>query len=319
MKCEAGDNRRRYNRNMEMMRMKWLDRLNDALTYIEDNLDGEISYDKAARLAYSSVYQFQRMFSYIAGIPLSEYIRRRRMTKAAFDLQQGAKVLDVSLRYSYDSPTAFNRAFQSVHGVTPSAAQKPDTVLKSFPRIGFQISIKGEVEMEYRIVKKEAFRVVGVREPLRVAPLTEKTDIGKDYGQIDVAEAFKRVPVFWQESAQSGKIAEICTMIDNEPKGLLGVSDCSDEGGSNFYYIAAATDKPVPAGMYELTIPASTWAVFPGEGLPSSIQDLQKRIYAEWLPASGYEWDYAPDIEVYLDDNPAHMKYEVWLPVVKKS
>jgi AraC family transcriptional regulator len=319
MKSEESRNRLSYNQHMELMRMKWLDRLNDALTYIEDNLDGEISYAEAAKLACMSVYQFQRMFSYVAGIPLSEYLRRRRMTKAAFDLQQGAKVLDVSLKFGYDSPTAFNRAFQSVHGVTPSAAQKPNTVLKSFPRIGFQISIKGEVEMEYRIVKKEAFRVVGVREPLQVAPLNGKTGIGKDYDQIDVAESFKRVPVFWQESAQNGKIASICTMIDNEPRGLLGVSDCSNDGGSNFYYIAAATDKPVPDGMHELAIPAGTWAVFPGEGLPSSIQDLQKRIYAEWLPASGYEWDYAPDIEVYLDNNPMHMKYEVWLPVVKKG
>jgi AraC family transcriptional regulator len=241
------------------------------------------------------------------------------MTKAAFDLQQGGKVLDVALKYGYESPTSFNRAFQSVHGVTPSAARKPDTILKSFPRIGFQISIKGDVEMEYRIVKKEAFRIVGMREPLQVAPLPEKSDIGKDFDPADVAESFKRVPIFWQESARNGSIERIAGMIDNEPKGLLGVSDCSDAGGSNFYYIAAATNKPAPDGMYECDIPACTWAIFPGEGLPSSIQDLQKRIFAEWLPASGYEWDNAPDIEVYLDDNPTHMKYEVWLPVVKKN
>jgi AraC family transcriptional regulator len=298
--------------------MELLEKLNAALTYIEDNLEGEISYEKAAHLACSSVYHFQRMFSYISGIPLSEYVRRRRMTKAALDLQKGGKVLDTALRYGYESPTAFNRAFQSVHGIPPSAAQKPNTVLKAFSRISFQVSIKGEEEMEYRIVEKESFRVVGVREPLSVAPLPEKSDIGKDFDLADVEESFKRVPIFWQESAQSGKIAEICKMIDNEPLGLLGVSDCSDAGGSNFYYIAAATDKPVPDGMYELIIPAGTYAVFSGSGLPSSIQDLQKRIYAEWMPSSGYEWANAPDIEVYLDDNPRHMKYEVWLPVVKK-
>ncbi len=299
--------------------MEWLDRLNEALTYMEDNLEGEISYEKAARLAGSSMYHFQRMFSYISGIPLSEYLRRRRMTKAALDLQQGGKVLDIALRYGYESPTAFNRAFQSVHGVTPSAAQKQNTVLKAFQRISFQISINGDVEMEYRIVKKDAFRIVGVREPLRIAPLPEKSKIGKDFDPNDVAESFKRVPMFWQESAQNGKIAQICGMLDNEPKGLLGVSDCSDSGGSNFYYIAASTDRAIPDGMYECIIPAGTWAVFSGSGAPSSIQDLQKRIYAEWLPSSGYEWANAPDIEVYLDDNPTHMNYEVWLPVVKKA
>ncbi len=299
--------------------MEWLDRMNDALAYMEDNLQGEISYEEAARSACLSVYHFQRMFSFIAGVPLSEYLRRRRMTMAALDLQQGGKVLDVALRYGYESPTAFNRAFQSVHGVPPSAAQRPDTVLKAFPRIGFQVSIKGEVEMEYRIVKKDAFRVVGVRDPIKIEPLPEKADIGKDFDPAAVEESFKRIPIFWQESAENGKIAEICGMIGKEPMGLLGVSDCSNTGGSNYYYIAASTDKPVPAGMYECLIPACTWAVFPGEGLPSSIADLQKRIYAEWLPSSGYEWDNAPDIEVYLDDNPTHMKYEVWLPVVKKA
>ncbi|MDR2888423.1 MAG: AraC family transcriptional regulator [Lachnospiraceae bacterium] len=298
--------------------MKWLEQFNDALTYMEDNLDGEISYEEAARRAGSSVYHFQRMFSYLTGVPLSEYLRRRRMTKAAFDLQQGSKVLEVALRYGYESPTAFNRAFQAVHGSAPSAAYKSDTVLKSFSRIGFQFSIKGEEEMEYRIVKKESFRVVGVREPIQIAPLTSKSGMGKDFDPADVAESFKRVPLFWQESGQNGKLAQVCGLIEKEPLGLLGISDCTEEGGSSYYYIAAATDRAVPEGMYECVVPACTWAVFSGAGLPSSIADLQKRIFAEWLPASGYEWDNAPDIEVYLDDNPEYMKYEVWLPVVSK-
>ncbi len=113
--------------------MEWLSRMNDALEYVESNLESGISYEKAARLACCSVYHFQRMFSYISGIPLSEYIRRRRMTNAAFDLQQGAKVLDVALRCGYESPTAFNRAFQSVHGVTPSAAQRTGYGAKIIP------------------------------------------------------------------------------------------------------------------------------------------------------------------------------------------
>ncbi len=299
--------------------MEWLDKLNDALTYIESNLDSEISFDKAAQLACTSVYHFQRMFSYISGIPVSEYIRRRRMTMAAFDLQQGGKVLDVALRYGYESPTAFNRAFQSVHGVAPSAAQKSDIVLKSFPRIGFLISIKGDEEMEYRIVKKEEFRIVGVREPLAVKPLPEKAAFGKNFNPVDVEESFKRIPEFWAEAQQNGKISQVISMIGKEPLGLLGVTDCIDRDGDNYYYIAAATEAPVPDGMYECIIPANTWAVFSGSGLPSSIGDLQKRIFSEWLPASGYQWADAPDIEVYLDDNPTHMNYEVWLPVVKAN
>lgn len=296
--------------------MEWLDRLNDALTYLENNLDSEISYEQAARFACSSVYHFQRMFSYIAGVPLSEYLRRRRMTKAALDLQNGDKVLDVALRYGYESPTSFNRAFQSVHGITPSMAQKPGTILKAFPRIGFLISFKGEVEMEYRIEKKEAFRVVGVREPISIKPQTEGMT---DFDPADVEESFRRVPVFWQECGQNGSIAQVLSLKNQEPMGLLGISDCTFEGGSNYYYIAVASDNPVPDGMYEYQVPACTWAIFSGSGLPTSIQDLQKRIFSEWLPTSGYEWINAPDIEVYLDDNPTNMHYEVWLPITKKA
>ncbi|MDZ5010436.1 helix-turn-helix domain-containing protein, partial [Clostridium perfringens] len=127
--------------------MEWLDRLNEALNYIEDNLDGEIDYTKAAKLACCSVYHFQRMFSYIAGRPLAEYIRNRRLTKAAIDLQSGDKVIDVAMRYGYESPTAFNRAFQKLHNVTPSSAQKEGTFLKSYSPISFKITIKGVEEM----------------------------------------------------------------------------------------------------------------------------------------------------------------------------
>jgi AraC family transcriptional regulator len=286
---------------MEVKQVEWLKYMNDALSYMEDNLDGEISIEKAAQLACSSQYHFQRMFSYIIGVPLSEYLRRRRLTKAALDLQNGDKVIDVAIRYGYDSPTAFNRAFQAIHGVPPSAAQKPGTVLKAFPRVSFQITIKGVTEMNYRIVKKESFRIVGVRGPLIS----------------DAEESFKKVPLFWQETAQRGLIPQIAGLMNTEPMGILGVSTCN-ENEENFYYIAACTDKPVPDNMFEFTVPENTWAIFPGSGSPGSIQELQKRIFSEWLPTSGYEWANSPDIEVYLDDNPSNMKYEVWLPVVKK-
>ncbi len=209
----------------------------------------------------------------------------------------------MALRYGYESPTAFTRAFRAVHGIPPSAAQKEGSPLKAYPRISFQITIKGVTEMEYRIVQKEAFRIVGVRDPLIM----------------DVEESFKRVPEFWKEVGMSGKIPQIAALINNEPHGVLGVSTCNGEGEENFYYIAASTDKPAPEGMHEFTVPACTWAVFTGTGGSQEIQELQMRIVAEWLPTSGYEWGNAPDIEVYLNEDPADMRYEVWLPVAKKS
>ena len=131
--------------------MDWLNDWNKALAYLEANLDGDIDPKELGRLAGCSAYHFQRMFSYLAGIPLGEYIRRRRMTRAAADLQNGEKVLDVALRYGYESPTAFNRAFQAVHKLPPSQAKQEGVKLKAFPSIHFKFVLKGAEEMEYQI------------------------------------------------------------------------------------------------------------------------------------------------------------------------
>lgn len=283
--------------------MEWLNHLNGALDYLEQNLAGEIDYNRAANLACCSTFHFQRMFSYLAGVPLGEYLRRRRMTCAAFDLQNGEKVLDVALRYGYESPTAFNRAFQGVHGLPPSAAQKEGSTLLAYPRISFKITIKGEAEMEYRMEKKEAIRIVGV-----------KASIGGNF-----KENFIAVPQLWQKAAEDGTVARLAAMINREPMGILGVS-AGVVGSDNWeYYIAVATDAPAGDGLCEYTIPACNWAVFPGHGpMPTAIQELERCAATEWLPTSGYEYADAADIEVYLDANPIDSKFEVWIPVVKR-
>lgn len=142
--------------------MEWLGRLNAAIAYLEENLEDEIELARMAQIACCSPFHFQRMFSYLAEVPLSEYIRRRKMTRAAADLQKGsARIIDIALKYGYDSPTAFNRAFQSVHGLAPSEARKPGAILKAYLPISFKITIKGEAEMNYRIEKRDAFRIIG--------------------------------------------------------------------------------------------------------------------------------------------------------------
>ena len=283
--------------------MQWLERLNESLDYIEGNLEKGPVTAEAAKIACCSAYHYQRMFSYLAGVPLSEYVRRRRMTKAAFDLQNGEKVLDTAVKYGYESPTAFNRAFRSVHGISPSAAQKEGAGLKAYQRISFTISIKGETEMEYRIETKEAFRIVGVSAPL------EK----------EIEKNFDTVPAMWGKAATDGTVPRLAQMMDSEHKGILGVSACMGED-QWAYYISAASTQPVPEGMTEYMVPACTWAIFPGCGaMPNGIQELEKRVVSEWLPGSGYEYADAPDIEVYLEPNPVNAKFEVWVPVKKKS
>lgn len=288
--------------------MDWLTQLNNALRYIEDNLDKEIDFEQAAKLAACSSYHFQRMFSYMAGIPLAEYVRRRRMTRAAFDLQNSSsKIIDISLRYGYNSPTAFNRAFQSIHGIAPSAARQEGVPLKAYHPISFKITIRGEAEMNYRIEKHDEFRIVGAKMECDWTPENQ--------------EGFIEVPKFWVQEAQKGTIPKIAAQIDGTPQGILGVSVGSWQTQNRFsYYIAAASSKPVPEGMEEYTVPACTWAIFTCTGaMPHSIQKMQERIMTEWFPNSGYNYADAPDIEVYSDGDNTKDDYTcwIWVPITK--
>lgn len=283
--------------------MEWIERLNATITYIEEHLTEEIDYEALGRIACCSSYHYQRMFAYMAGMPLAEYVRRRRMSLAAVALQNGAKVMDTALQYSYRSPTAFNRAFQSVHGIAPSAAKEAGAAVKSFPPLRFQITIKGAVEMEYRIEKRDAFRTVGVSAPL----------------EHELEKNFAAVPQLWQRAGRDGTIPRLAAMMDRPPRGILGVCACG-EAEDWQYLIAVSTSADLGEGLVEYTVPALTWAVFPGEGqCPQAIQDLEQRIVTEWLPTSGYEYGNGPDIEVYLAPDPAAAKFEVWIPVVKKA
>ncbi|MDD3225677.1 MAG: AraC family transcriptional regulator [Clostridium sp.] len=285
--------------------MKWLKQLSQVIDYIENNLDSVISYDEAARIACCSTYYFQRIFSYITGITLSEYIRRRRMTKAAFELQTtNKKVMDIGLKYGYESPTAFNRAFQNVHGVSPTAARMQGTILNTYPPISFSISVTGGENMRYRIETKEAIRIVGVRTAL----------------QEDMEQNQKIAPVFWAKMLKSDMLPKICKLADKNPDGILGVTAYKNPKDI-YYYIAVPTDKPVPCSMVEFKIPAATWVIFQCNGrFKESVQTVFKRFLTEWLPTSGYEYAELPDIEVYpfntRESNSGHV--EVWIAIKKE-
>lgn len=282
--------------------MEWVEKLNQCMDYIEEHLTDEIDYEQLGRIACCSAYHFQRMFTYMAGVTLSEYIRRRRMSLAAVDLQGGdAKIIDVAEKYGYSSPTAFNRAFQSVHGIAPSAVRKEGVSVKTFPPVSFRISVKGAVEMDYRIETKEAFRIIGVSGPLFK----------------EIEKNFTIVPNMWGKAAGDGTIQKLAGMMDSQPMGLLGVSACNDEEEWKYFIAVASTQKD--DAFEEYMVPASTWAIFPGSGTNQSVQELEQRIVTEWLPTSGYEYANAPDIEVYLNPDPQNAQYEVWIPVVKKQ
>lgn len=281
--------------------MEWIERLNDAIKYIEENLTEDIDYDELGKITCCSSYHFQRMFAYMADVTLSEYIRRRKMSLAAVDLQDSnMKIVDVSLKYGYNSPTAFNRAFQMVHGIAPSSVKNGDVSVKSFPPLVFKITVKGAVELEYRIVTKEEFRIMGVSKPLFK----------------ELEKNFEIVPAMWQEASMNGTLQKLIDNMNAEPMGVLGVCVCPKDEEWRYFIAVSSTNKNDE--LEELIIPPATWAVFSGEGKIQSIQELEQRILTEWLPTSGYEYGNAPDIEVYLNADPQNAKYEVWIPVVKK-
>jgi AraC family transcriptional regulator len=283
--------------------MEWVDRLNNAINYIEEHITEDISYEQLAQIACCSSYHFQRMFAYMANIPLSEYIRRRRMSLAAADLQNKEEnIIDVALKYGYTSPTAFNRAFQSVHSVAPSFIRKEGVSIKSFPPISFKITIEGVEELNYRIETKEAFRIIGISQPL--------------YHEVE--KNFAIVPQMWQNAAMHGTVPKLMSMMDGEPNGILGVSVCDDLQDWK-YFIAVASRKVIDHTLEEYTVPPFTWAIFSGEGqCPQAIQELEQCIVTEWLPTSGYKYNNGPDIEVYLTADQQYAQFEVWIPVIKK-
>lgn len=282
--------------------MEWIARLNKAVDYLEENLITGIDPDEAARIFASSSYHFQTVFSYLANMPLSDYIRKRKMSLAVADLLSGEKVIEVALKYGYSSPTAFNRAFRSVHGMAPTDVKKKGMALKSFPALRFKITVTGVEGMNYRIEKKDAFRIVGVSAPLHR----------------EIEKNFKIVPEMWHKVAVDGTVQKLVDLAEGPPVGILGVSVCYDDEDWR-YFIATASTKEVSEVFEEYTVGSFTWAVFPGEGeMPDAIQRLEKRIVSEWLPTSGYEYDKGPDIEVYLNPDPRNAEFEVWIPVVKR-
>ncbi len=279
--------------------MEWLERINGALEYMENNLDNEIDYSKAARAACCSEYHFSRMFSSIAGISLSEYIRRRRLTLAAFDIQKSdIRIIDAAVKYGYESADSFSRAFQKLHGIKPSDARNKGVQLKAFPRISFQISIKGDMEMEYRIENLDF--------ELRIAGKRKKVKTGR---------AFKTIPTLWSNAKEEGFMQTLIDMSWENPKckveGVLGVcgkeADITEEEFD--YFMGVRYDKEVPEGMEILILPASSWAVFP------NVTDAWKRLYSEWVPTSGYELANLPCIECFF--GPGHKpRHELWVPII---
>ncbi len=293
--------------------LNWITGIQRAIDYMEHNLTGELDYEEIAKRACSSSFYFQRVFSILCGVTLGEYIRARRLTQAGTELTAGeARVVDTALKYGYDSPESFARAFTRFHGLTPSQAKLPGVKLKSFSRLHVKLILEGGHTMDYKIVKKEAFRVL------------EKVKWFPEDEELRQAE----IPAFWNQARKEGVIPTLCRAASAEPaKKILGICYGNSRGEGEprqFPYSIAvgySGREPAPEGFRVNTIPAATWAVFPCRGaMPQAIQETWRRIYAEFFPTA----DYAPtggiDIEAYSDGDMAAPDYEceIWVAVERK-
>jgi AraC family transcriptional regulator len=290
-----------------------LERLNQAMDHIEGHLDEPIDVAGLARIAATSEYHLRRMFSALAGMPLSEYIRRRRLTVAGAEVLAGREpLLDIAVRYGYGSGEAFARAFRAVHGIGPGEARRTGAALVSQPRLTFRLTVEGSSSMRYRVVDRTAFTVVGLK--TRV-PLVHH---GPNQAIVDFVRGIDR-PV----------LDHLEKLSDQEPRGIVAVCDDLDpsraEGTELDYYhgviTSGAAPEATPEGTTTLTVPPGTWAVFTTSGpAPQAIQELWRDVFTEWFPSNPYRSRPGPEIlRTHLSADGSEAEAELWLPVEREA
>ncbi len=285
--------------------MEWAEAIGEAVKFMESHITENITMYEVAKQVNISPFYFQKGFSILCGYSIAEYIRNRRMALAGEELiTSNVTVMELAMKYGYDSPDSFTKAFSRFHGSTPLAVRKNKSMIKTFAPLKLTISLKGGYRMDYKIIKKEAFTVLGASK------------------EFSYENAKQEVPLFWQEHYSSGR--------GNYVGGMFGINIDPQMGNETFEYLIADIYNPaldIPEGLIVKTIPALTWAVFPCRGaLPDSLEDVNTKIFSEWLPAlqdyafaAGYcvEMYDAPD-KYPGGTNDENYYTEIWIPVKKK-
>ena len=285
--------------------MEWTNAIQSAVEYIEQHITDDISAEDVADHVYMSSFYFQKGFSMLCGYSVMEYIRKRRLALAGGELAASdEKIIDIAVKYGYDSPDGFTKAFIRFHGISPAMVRKGDAMIKTFAPLKLEISLKGGYIMNYKIEKKESFTVLAVSK------------------KFDYETCKQEIPKFWDEHYAKGNGRYV--------KGMFGINIDEKMGHDSFEYLIADTYNPsmeIPEGFVTRTIPAFTWAVFSCDGpMPKALQDVNTKIFSEWLPALK-EYEFAAGYCVEMYDNAE--KYpngtqdenyhsEIWIPIKKK-
>ncbi len=285
--------------------MDWIKALGRAIDYIEENITEELNVSDIATKVHISAFYFQKGFSMLCGYTVGEYIRMRRLSLAGSELlSSNIRVIDLAFKYGYDSPDAFTKAFIRFHGSTPTEVRKNGAAVKSFAPLRIKYSLDGGTVMEYRIEDKQAFKVMGISR------------------MFSYESANSDIPAFWDEEHVRAKEKKVL--------GMYGICYDEEMAGNQFKYMIADDLNEEAArknGLEIYEIPAHKWAIFPCRGaMPVPLQELNKRIFSEWLPQNKYEIAAGYNIEYYSD--PANYENgmqdseyytEIWIPVREKQ
>ncbi len=285
--------------------MEWTAAISQAVEYIEENLTEDMTMEDVSNYVCISPYYFQKGFSMLCGFTITEYIHNRRLALAGTDLAvTDQKIIDIAMKYGYLSPDSFTKAFSRFHGITPSQVRKGEGMLKSFAPLKLTISLKGGCCMDYKITKKDSFTVLGVSK------------------KFDYENAKQEIPLFWQNHYANGGGKYV--------SGMFGINIDEKMGNQEFEYLIADIYNPaleIPEGFVTKVIPSFEWAVFPCRGaMPVALQDVNTKIFSEWLPAlTHYEFAAGYCIEMYDDPQKypegtmdSNYYCEIWIPVKKK-
>lgn len=281
--------------------------LQKAIEYMEDHLLDDITIKDIAKQAHLSPYHFQRTFVILTDITVKEYLRRRRLTKAAQELcNSGTMIIDLAYKYGYQTPESFTKAFYKQHGLTPSEARKGAGNLKSYNRLVIQVNLKGVEPVNYQLQERDGFQIVGVKKLFKCDDeLSQSKEIGRFLSQI----------------GHNGTIEQLMELNNGEISGLIGATvDYSEEDNEIEYWVGTNFKGNTPDGLASYKITAAKWAIFETVGpVADVVPETWKKIYSEWFPSNDYEHSGAPSLEVYKSPDPTSLTAitEIWVPVKK--
>lgn len=287
--------------------MDWVKSFQSAVDYIEEHITEPADYERIAREMNVSSFYFQKIFSILCGISVGEYIRNRRLTLAGSELAStDEKIIDIALKYGYDTPEGFTRAFTRFHGTAPNNIRKNGAILRSFARFHVSINVKGGNSMDYKIMKKESFKIIAKEQR---------------FEKIEDVQGRSDIPEFWTQCHGDGTVKFLTECCKKD--GVLGccvVGMCMEDSVKvkDFPYLIGAeyAGGDVPDGYKVVEVPAAEWAVFNIENMSAEgIQQAWHSIFAEFFPSSNYKPAGNFDLEVYPTDS---YKGEIWISVKTK-